>query len=319
MGVKNPIKAPYTGHSDLKSPFPPGYPLLVRMVSKLSGLKLQPAGIWVSRICLLVTLFLMYFYLPTGPPQKKDWMPLLMLLSFPTAFILVSFYSESLFLLTCLLSYILVQKKKYLSATLVAFLAGLTRPHVIALIPFLGLKALGQVDSDGKRDFKSLWPVYGAFMGFLTPMVYYHFTYGDFRLYLESKKSFFYTRPDGFFNILVAPIHEAINHFSRFENIESLIGYIDVICAVLVVGGGIYLYRKKRVAESVFVMMFFLLNWIAGTFWALPRHFLILFPIFSLTSQWGNRFLLSAGVLMLLVSLQVLFLFNFVIFAGPAP
>jgi len=99
----------------------------------------------------------------------------------------------------------------------------------------------------------------------------------------------------------------------------TLVGYLDFICAGLVLWGGIYLFRKKRAAESVFVLMFLVLNLVAGTFWGLLRHFLILFPIFSLTSQWENRPLLSAGVLMIGVFFQIIFLFHFVVFAGPAP
>ena len=128
--------------------FPPLFPLLIRIMNPLFGNAFL-AGLLISHLATFYAIKLLYdifSQLGGNLPAKRAT---LFLLIYPTSFFLFSAYSESLFLVTALLSFQQMKKRSWAWAGFWIFCAILTRLQGAALIvpmvylmwvdrPFLG-------------------------------------------------------------------------------------------------------------------------------------------------------------------------------------
>jgi Gpi18-like mannosyltransferase len=136
------------------------------------------AGVWVSRLAFLGSIFLFVDYLNLRKVPMRRALPILFLLiTFPSAYILVSAYTESLFLFLALAAFVSVLREKPALAALAAFLAGLTRIHAIALFP--ALLVYGWCDSASRHRFLRpvLAPLSGLVVSALCISVFYYYIY----------------------------------------------------------------------------------------------------------------------------------------------
>jgi hypothetical protein len=113
--------------------FPPLFPVLIRILEPLCGNAFL-AGLLISHLATLYAIKLLYetFYEWGGNNLAKR--TVLFLLIYPTAFFLFSVYTESLFLVTALLSLQRSRKSSWAWAGFWAFCAILTRLQGAALI-----------------------------------------------------------------------------------------------------------------------------------------------------------------------------------------
>jgi hypothetical protein len=93
---------------------PPLFPLLVRLLTTLSGSGSLLAGILISNLAFLASLATLYELIEkeTGD-SKQARRGLVYLASFPTAFFFLAGYSESLYLMAAILSVYMVQQDKW--------------------------------------------------------------------------------------------------------------------------------------------------------------------------------------------------------------
>src|SRR6478609_7325724 len=116
--------------------FWPLYPLLVRVVSDVTGFGIAASGIILSNLAFLGALVVLFQLIERGysVPIAKRAVWLLALC--PFAFFLSAFYSESLFLLLSLGTILLARAGRWTWASLVLLLATLTRSAgVLIAIP----------------------------------------------------------------------------------------------------------------------------------------------------------------------------------------
>ena len=107
---------------------PPLYPLLVRLLTMLSGTSSLLAGILISNLAFLASLAALYDLIEkeTGD-SKQARRGLVYLASFPTAFFFLAGYSESLYLLAAILSIYMVKQQKWVWGGIWGAVAALTR------------------------------------------------------------------------------------------------------------------------------------------------------------------------------------------------
>lgn len=137
--------------------FFPAYPLLVRLLTTLSGLAAVPAMLIVSNVCLAIALVLLHSYArisrPGAPPGLAGYAVAACAL-FPTSVFFRLPYSESLFMLCMMLA--LFGMASNWNTILVAAIVGLgtaARPVGIALIPPFLLYVWQRRDSDTRPWF----------------------------------------------------------------------------------------------------------------------------------------------------------------------
>ena len=119
--------------------FFPLFPLIIKYLNFANNSLIT--GLIISNI--LAYLLIISFYLFAKTFFKKHaWLSLFVLLTFPSSFFFGAFYTESLFLILVLLSFIMANKKKWLWAGILASLASATRVIGIVLIPALLIEYL---------------------------------------------------------------------------------------------------------------------------------------------------------------------------------
>ncbi len=160
---------------------PPLYPLLVRLLTMLSGTNSLLAGILISNLAFLASLAALYALIEkeTGD-SKQARRGLVYLASFPTAFFFLAGYSESLYLLAAILSLYMVQQQKWVWGGIWGAVDCLDPPYRCSDDRPISFRRLGRVQkeiqlstldrprSDAERGF-SLSVIHLAGSRILTP------------------------------------------------------------------------------------------------------------------------------------------------------
>jgi hypothetical protein len=121
--------------------FYPLYPLLIGVLGRVFFGHYVLAGVLISLTAALGSFLLLYQLALPRLGVEGARRAVLYLAVFPFAVFLGGVYSESLFLLLVLASFVLAERGRFLEAGVAAGLAWLTRPLGIALLPALALIA----------------------------------------------------------------------------------------------------------------------------------------------------------------------------------
>src|SRR5215216_300803 len=113
--------------------FPPLFPFLIRLLQPIVGSAFL-AGLVISQIGILVSLKLLYHVFTQWGAKATGRRALLFLIMYPTFFFLFSAYSESIFLMTTLLAFQSMHKRRWAWAGFWVLCAILTRLQGAALI-----------------------------------------------------------------------------------------------------------------------------------------------------------------------------------------
>lgn len=300
--------------ADLIQAFFPLYPLLVRFLSA-SPINVLLLGVTVSTLSFLCSLVVLSkltsIIAPTASPVKV----VLLLLLFPTSFFFTSFYSEGLFLLLVLLSFLSIEKKSFALAALLGALASATRLAGIFVVPaflfvwwkefsYLGLKMATNPKSLA-RLFWSIFPVVGlgAYMFFLSqdfsdPLLFVHVQdeFGALRetdrLILLYQVFFRYVK----MLFTVYPI--SLTYFTVL--LEFGAGVLGLLATVLV-------YKFLPRHYFVYTLFSYIAPTLTGTFSSMPRYLLTMFPIFmvlalKLSTKMYAIWLLASAILLIVAT-----------------
>ena len=262
--------------------FFPLYSLMMRGASALLSVSSLVSGSIVSALCLLIALFLALQYSKAVDARADPWTAVFVLLSFPSSFILASVYSESLFLVCVLGSYLLARRGSWRASAVLAALASLTRVHGLALIPTLLVEAYLRRRQENVR-WTAYVPAMGALAGFAALCVYFAVKFDDPWAYFHSKQA--WGLRDGnawpvFFNDLKIFFLGWENGYANTRLSRSLgvlfgIGWI-VASAVLL--------KKRRLPEATWMIAYMALTFAGGghVLWGASRYTLCMFPLLTL-------------------------------------
>ena len=284
--------------------FLPLSPYLMHSVSTITGCDTYVAGLVVSACCLLGTVLLLRVRSPDAIP---------LLLAFPASFVLVTVYSESLFLFLVVLTFHLSDKRYYLLSAFAALLAGLTRVNGLALIPAMLILPLKE------RRLDTILPLLGAITGQILLAFFFLQKNGDPLAYIHAKDAEWGAR-------LTLPWYTLCNTLDRTlasvqnPSLGSLYTCLEIPLLIVVAIGTVELGLRKRWIECTYVVGSVTLSLISGSTWGLPRFVVFLFPLFTLLSE--RRIPYPAWLWLLMTTsamVQGLLTLNFVRFGAPAP
>jgi hypothetical protein len=298
--------------------FLPLYPFLMWLASR--GLAVDPftAGLWISRIATLVALLLLAEYSRTqGPEGTPTLPPVLALLAFPSAFILVSVYSESLFLATSLAAFVFARGERPWSAAAAAFAAGLTRIHGLALLPALVLLGFSQWRT-GKRPLAALAPGLGVGAAYLGLTAYFALKFGDPLVYFVAKRDGFSTPFKLPWETLPRSLDRLNGAWAR-DGLEALYVGLEFPCLWLLAICIVHHCGYRRWPEALFVAGGAIMSLFTGSLWGLPRFVLSFFPVFPVLALLHERKVIWWLYLLFGVLLQIANLVQYVKFGLPAP
>lgn len=152
--------------------FPPLYPIAIRAVAWITAGDLLIAALLVSTTATALALAVLFRL--TEDMFDRDiarWSTLYQLV-FPTGYILLAAYAESLMLLLTVAVFYLARKQRWGLAGLAAFLASLTRTQGAVLLVPLAVMAWNRFGRDWWRRRDVLWAVAAAPLGVVVFQTY---------------------------------------------------------------------------------------------------------------------------------------------------
>ena len=210
------------------------------------------------------------------------------MLLFPTSFFFGAVYTESLFFLLVIATFYFLNKKQFLSAGLVAFLAGLTRINgILLIIPFI---------IEFARNFKknkNLWQlgilIITPLLGLLTYMRYLLITTGDALAFFHSQAVFGPARstkiillPQVFYRYLKILLTANFNfqYFISFLEL-SFFSFISIILILdLIKNLKLKIKNYSLISLNLFSLANILLPTFTGSFMSVPRFALLSLSFF---------------------------------------
>ena len=296
--------------------FFPLYPLQMRGISQLFGIRPPTAGIIISHICLFGALVMLYLLTRHEFGESATARRAVLYIAvFPTAFFFSAVYTESLFLLLAVTTIYFARTNRWLLAGLVGLLATATRINALFLLPFVGLiwlqqhgwhwrnvtqatswRALGgQLRQDGATLLSLVFIPFGlfAYMGYLAV------TFDDPLAFVHAQANWGRT---GLSNPL-APIWQAITEVAIAAQNGALVqgvphlwrAALDAAAAILGLALVIPVWRRLGSGYGIYVLLSVLLSPASGgTAQSLLRYVLVIFPLFMLLAHWGRRPALNA-------------------------
>lgn len=286
--------------ANIQYAFFPLYPLLINILSRLTGLDFFNSAILIS---LFSSFGVIYVFLKLLIDQKftNPIKALIYLLIFPSSFFLVSAYSESLFLFLSLITFFLAGRKKFLWASVFASLSVATRIAGVAVIAGLFVEIF--LSKTTLRE-KFLVVIISS-LGLLSYCLFLFFQTGNPLYFMISELS--WERHITIPGLNILTIIQYISYFGVRPESFTLVS--DLFFTVF--GLGMVIRSVKTLKPSLFVyaLTSILLPLTTSLLLSLPRFLIVIFPIFMTASIIKNR-VFHLGFM--IVSLVLLFLyFNF--------
>ncbi|MDP3733099.1 MAG: hypothetical protein Q8Q91_01020, partial [Candidatus Daviesbacteria bacterium] len=291
--------------------FFPFYPLLMKILNMI-GLDITFAGLLISHLSLVCSLFLLYKLTLLDFSEKVAKRAIFALLIFPTSFYLGTVYSESLFLAVTLACFYFARTQKTVLSSFFAAASIATRLTGLATFAaVLGDHLLAQSKNFNFRKILTL----KTFLLCLSLL--------PVPLYMLYQQALF-QNPWGF----LTNESEWNRHFSLPW--EPVLGYLNYLRSVGIfqignparvltelvffiggIVGFVFSLYKLRPAYSIFYLLSLILPTFSGTLIAMPRYMLTIFPIFILLGLIENEVLQKIAVifsLLLLSAYSMLFM-----------
>jgi len=267
------------GYDAYTQVFFPGYPLLIRLLNPIFNNYLL-SGLLIANLSFIIFLLGLYSLLLRNWPEKLVQKALKIYLFFPTTFFFNSLYTESLFMCLTVLFFNFLDQKHWFKASIMAFLASLTR--VVGI--FLGLALLIEwLIKKGSWSIKGIIYFIVSIFGFLSYLLFLKVNFNNPWLFIKSlslwEKNKFILFPQTFWRYL-----KMLTMINLGWDKYYLV-VLELIAACLFLYLLIISFRKIKWSYFIFSCGCFLLPLSTGTFSSLPRYVLILFPLFIILAE----------------------------------
>lgn len=281
--------------------FFPIYPLTIRGVNEITQNFLVSA-ILISVTSTFLGLQLLYKLITFDFNKKIAERVILFMLIFPTSFYFLTAYSEGLFFLFVISTFLFLRKGNLFLAAVFAVFSSATRIQGLAVV----LALLLEVQLRGGFNKKN-WYVILSPMGALIYSFYLYQNTGDPFYFLQAEH--YWQR-----NLAVPAVSfwETIKSLSQSGFINNHFNaFLDLIFAIFGVGLAVRAFRFLPSSYSIYILASVLFPLFTPTLSSMPRFLLPIFPIFILIALTKNKFFTFGYQLisiMLLSAFTILFI-----------
>lgn len=277
------------------SHFPPFYPLLIRIVSKLFFIAPHSAGFLISFTLAIANSYLLYWLVKRDfKDQRMAVLSVLFFNLYPTSYFTNSIYTESLYLFLTLLSFCLIRLQYFFLPGLLGAASILTRYIGVTILPaYLWVIWQNRRSWSYKQLFLVILPLFGLAIELLINIYYFGSPFFVVREHENNPASI---QTPSFPPI---PLKEAIFSLpTLLGNLTSgiwdeffmmTLGWSAVFTifalAVIIIG----IYRKLPWDYSIYALSYVL--FFSSFTWTIsaPRFTFALFPIFIALATIKNR------------------------------
>jgi len=296
--------------NDATIAFMPLYPFLIRLFSlPLAGNYLLGALV-ISTLCAAATLILMFELLRKYYPDEIAWRTVLFFIVFPTFFFLLAGYTESLFLMFVLASWLLAWKRHWLWAGVFAGFATLTRLQgVIMSVVLLWMMIMSYVEQPATDPFSQVRQALDVLKSLLRKRLNFSGMFSWLPILIPPLVAILYQawlKSAGF-----GTISGALRTYWKLETVAPWTGFllflqrlptrhfnymdwIDLSLLILVLIAAILGLRRLDPAFSLYIWLTLAVLWMRGTpphlLASYSRYFLALFPLFVLPALSLSRY-----------------------------
>lgn len=286
------------GYKPLEQAFFPVYPLLISFFSlpfifdSFSALMVSTiVGLIISNGAFLLALIYLWKLIKLDYPQKIAFTTLSLLLVFPLSFYFGALYSESLFLLLSVLSFLNARKGHWVIASFFGLIASATRVFGVLIFPSLLIELYMQKGKKTNIFWLLLIP-----LGLIFYMGYQYVLSGDaFAFYNlqtvvgpQHQKGIILLPQVYFRYIKMIFTTDMSNPIYQTIILEFLTGIIFFLLPLF------GYFKKVRLSYLFFTLSGMLIPSIQGSFSSLPRYVIVFFPSFLaaaiLISNWPKIF-----------------------------
>lgn len=274
--------------------FFPLYPLLIKAVSSLTQNYLA-ASLLISIISSFLAIHLFFNLIRLDFDKKIAEKVVLALVMFPTSFYFLTAYSEGLFLLLVLATFLFLRKGNLMLAVITAALASASRVFGVALVLALIIEVWTKQGIN-----KSNWYVLLAPLGLMIYSWYLFNQTGD--------PFYFITAQSHWQRIFTPPL------VSFWETLRSLVtpdfitqnfnAFLDLLFAAFGLGMILRAFRFLPPSYAVYGLISILLPLTTPSLSSMPRFLLPIFPIFILIALIKKRYVFFAYQIISLVLLS---------------
>lgn len=283
--------------------FFPLYPFLIKIISYFLSGNFILAGWIISSVSLFLALLYFYKLIKEFHPEIDPYLPIKLLLIFPTAFFLNAVYTESIFLFFSLATFYYGLKKKMLHAGIFGFLASITR--ITGALLFIPL--IWEYLKDHNFKLRSLFrlkalPIFAIPLGTLFFFFYHFLKFGNFFLFFDIEKNW-----GRDFTIQK-------EHFNLFSNPAIVNLCLDILFVIFVLLIIYFVFKKLRTSYGLYMLATIAIALTTGTLMSIGRYILILFPTYILIASIKNQYIQQAWIFVstiLLAMYTTLFVNNY--------
>lgn len=261
-------------------PFFPLYPMLMRLLGKLTGGEYFLAGLFISNVCLILACCLFYrlIELEKGRSMARRCVKYLFL--YPVSFVFSGVFTESLYLFLTLLCFYCARRQKWWLAGVSGALLSATRTLGVLIVLPLCFEYLRSLNFKLKKIridalFLLLVP-----LGLLAFSIYSYRATGDFFYFKTNQAAW----DREILNPLVSlwrGLWQGITQYSAKSLLEVTFGSATLL---LLIAG----YRKIGFSYWLLGMYSILIPLAAGIA-SVPRYTLPIFPLFIILASVGRN------------------------------
>lgn len=272
------------------------HPLYAWLSMPLAWIGIHPlfSLLLVSSLAGLGFLYVFELLTRLDLDPKTTRIATVLLVGFPTAFILFAPYTESLFLLCSAASLLFMRKNKVWLAGLMGALAALTRQQGIFLIFPLAWEVWENAGRDIKTSLKA-WPVWlstlGPVAGLAAWFVYRASFLNDFTIKTQDINSYIYSGLISSSAAKVVPFFQFTWPWKALWLALHQFKLTDVDLMIDLILGGVFIvllalsWKNMRVSYRIYSAIIALVSFGYYTgplhpYMGLPRHLFLAFPVF---------------------------------------
>ncbi len=310
------------GYSSKSVAFFPLYPILMRMLNRITGSS-SISGLLIANLSFFLALFYLYAITKQDYDDNTAGRAVFYIAAAPSAFFFSTVYTESLFLLFVTAGFYYARKSKWGLACIAGALASATRITGVLVGVFILFEAFWQ---KGIRFLPKPWSVRNqidllrkdigilpqtikgiiasifSVTGIVAYMAYLYREFGDPLAFLHVQGS--WGRSVGF------------DWFLRILQDHSQ--KLDIFFTIVFIPIVIITFIKFRPSYGLFTLLSFMIPLVSGSILSMRRFVIVFVPCYILLALWGKKLWVDRLIIGISLPLQAYFvvLFSHWYFAG---
>lgn len=302
------------GENAINLVFYPLYPLLIRLLSLLTG---NPAlsGCIISQVSFAAASILLYELLLLDGDEKKAWNGVLLLSLYPFSMFVMGVFTEGLFLLLTIGCLYALRKENYIATGIIGFFAALTRTQGMLLI-FPAVYEI-VIRTWGQEKRKLRWSdscVLLIPLGFFVYLGINYAVHGNFFKFLEYEAGEPWYQTTRWIGENIAQHYDMAMNYHGLSLIIYWVQIALYFIALLTLFYG--LWKKERISVLLYGGAYLGFTYLSGWMISGGRYLLCCFPVMMILAKIKDglfRRLLFMGAGMLFFAYSLFYLMGYAI------